>query len=281
MKIAVVTDSTSDLDPQYVLQSGVHIVPSHIIFDTSEHLDDGKTLKVSQILHDMAHGKGRVTTSPPTAAQYQATYRALLEEAEHIISLHTSPQIAQNINVAQAAAQDFGRLVTVLDSRSTTAAQGMQVQRLIESIAQGKELSQLVKEQQYIAQRCQVLFMVDDLQFLRLNNRISAVAAFVGNALNIKPILGIQNAYIEPVNRAMGQRRALSTIASSVRAYQRQYQNIRVGFPHSLGGENAIYELRNMLADIPFEDAGNWKLGASVAANTGPGAVGVALEPNY
>ncbi len=58
----------------------------------------------------MTHGKGTITTSPPSVEQYHNAYFELLNDAEHIISLHTSPLIAENILHARIAAHNFGSL---------------------------------------------------------------------------------------------------------------------------------------------------------------------------
>lgn len=279
MKIAIVTDSTSDLNPEYVAKSGLYIVPSHIVFGMQRHLDDGKTLPVDGLLRDMVSSRGTIVTNPPAVEEYYAAYYSLLNRADHIISLHTSALLAQNITNARQAAQNFGNLVTVLDSRTSTAAQGFQAQRLLAGVAQGRDLQDLVNEQQYMAQHCHVSFLVDDLYFLRLNKRIGAAAAFLGNVLSLKPILSIQNGQIESTGRVLGYRKAMQALAESVKRYQAEKGRIRLGFPYTPGGKEAVQELRTLLSDVPYTDMGNWPLGASIAANAGPGAIGVALEP--
>lgn len=279
MKIGLVTDSTADLDRNFVLKEGIKVVPSQILFNLRHYTDDGESLTVHQILSGMSGGAGTVSTLPPTPSEYEEAYHELLERVDHIISLHTSEQIAQNIVNARQAAARFQNLVTVLDSRTITVAQGLQVRRLVEGIGRMVPLEQLISQQQHAAQHTLTSFVVDDLRFLQMNGRISGAAAFVGNALNIKPILSVKSGAIQPTGRVMGHGRAISALADTAQQYQRTYGDINLGVTYTPGGEGAVNELRGALARLSFRDMGNIPLGAAIAANTGPGTVGIVLEP--
>lgn len=278
MKIAVVTDSSSDLPHDYALRAGVTVVPATITFNLSQHSDD-ESLSVPQLLSDMSHGKGAAVSSPPDVHAYEKAYHTALNEADHIISIHPSPSIATNIQSARAAAKNYHDLVTVLDSRSITVSLGLQVKRLVEGAARGHSVEQLVAEQKRVAQESLLTFVVDDLKFLQINGRIGAVAATVGNMLHMKPVLSVHGGPIEPVGNVLGHRRAIHALADTVKNYQRQHGSIRLAFAYAPGGEAAVRELRSLVSDVTFEDMGDWPLGAAVAANAGPGTVGVALEP--
>lgn len=279
MKIGLVTDSTADLDRSYVLAEGITVVPSQILFNLRHYTDNGVSLRVDQILTGMASGAGTISTTPPTPTEYEQAYHNLLERVDHIISLHSSEQIAQNIVNARQAAKRFQNLVTVLDSRTIAVAQGLQVRRLAEGIERGLSLPQLLAEQQRAAQHTLSSFVVDDLRFLRMNGRISGAAAFVGNALNLKPILSIKNGAIQPTGRVMGHGRAIAALTDTAQQYQRTYGNINLGVTYTPGGEAAVNELRDSIARLSFHDMGNIPLGAAIAANAGPGVVGIVLEP--
>lgn len=280
MKIGIVTDSTADLEKAYALRENVIIVPSQIVFNLQHYTDDGVSITVPQILRGMTGGSGTISTSPPAPHEYANAYRELLDKVDHIISLHTSEQIAQNIVHARQAASAYNTLVTVVDSRTITAGQSFQIQRLLQGIEQGKTLPQLLSDQRRVAHHGLLSFVVDDLRFLQMNGRMSAAAAFVGNMLNVKPILSIKEGRIQPTARPLGHRRALSTLVDSVRQYRNIYGDINLGFAYTIGGEAAIHELRDALSGTPFRDMGNIPLGAAIAANSGPGTVGIVLEPS-
>lgn len=279
MEYAILTDSVTNLDPAYIAQHDIKVIPSTVVFKGKKYLDDGRSLDTRQMLYEMRHGGGMATDVPATEQDYHNAYYELLDKAEHIISIHSSCDIVPEYHIAGRAAKQFGGLVTVLDTRTTSVGVGLQVMRVIENIEKGLSLEQIVKEQRRIARRNKTYLIPDDLKYLQINKRIGAFTATIGNLVQLKPFLGVVDGKFGPAGQAFGQKRAIEGVAALAERYYNEHRHVRFAFGCTVDGEEARSELRYLLRHIPFTDMGNWELGLISAANAGPNTVGIVLEP--
>lgn len=279
MKFAVLTDSVTNLDPEYVAENKIKVIPSTVVFNGKKYLDDSHSLDTRQMLHEMRNGAGMATDIPATEEDYHKAYYELLEDADHIISIHSSCDIVPEFFIAGRAAKQFGNLVTVLDTRTTSVGVGLQVMRVVEDVKQGYDVAAIAKEQRRVAAGGQLYFVPDDLKYLQINKRIGAATAVIGNLVRLKPFLGVRDGKIIPAGQAFGHKRAIEGMAALAEKFYRQHGQIRMAFGCTIDGEEGRNELRHLLRHIPFADMGDWELGLITAANAGPGTVGIALEP--
>jgi len=278
MTIAIVTDSTSDLSPEVCARSGIRSVPLYVLFDGKMH-KDGIDLTPAELFAGLKAGKKTPSTSQPSPAEFADVYREALETADQVISIHISGQLSGTVGSAQLAAQDFGDRVTVVDSRSATLGLGMQALRAAERAREGRSAAEIVSELERVAAQADIRFTVDTLDFLRINGRIGGAQALLGSLLNIKPILTVKAGRVEPGGRVRGNKKAIADLVEHVRKYTAERGGARVAFLSTVGGEGYMQEVRAGLSGVNFEDSGDHQIGAVIATHTGPGTIGVALEP--
>lgn len=278
MTIAIVTDSTSDLSRQECEQYGITEVPLYVLFDGKMH-KDGLEIKPAEIFTGLKAGKKTPSTSQPSPAEFAAFFRQALEKADQVISVNVSGQLSGTVGSARLAAQEFGDKVTVVDSRTVSMGLGMQAIRAAEMAQEGKSVPEIVAALEKISTQGDIRFTVDTLDFLRINGRIGGATALLGGLLNIKPILVVKNGRVESGGRVRGKQKVVQDLADHVKKYVEAHGGARAAFLYTEGGETTLEEVRAALSGVSFRDMGNHTIGAVVATHSGPGAVGVALEP--
>lgn len=278
MTIAIVTDSTSDLGPEVCQQYGIVSVPLYVLFD-GKMLKDGIDITPADIFAGVKAGKKTPSTSQPSPAEFADAYREALKSADQVLSVHISGQLSGTVGSARLAAQEFGEQVTVVDSKSASLGLGMPAIRAAQMARAGKSMAETVSALQHISQKGELRFTVDTLDFLRINGRIGGGTALLGSLLNIKPILEVKHGRVESGGRVRGHKKAVQDLVDYTRRYVDTTGATRMAFLYTVGGEAYIQELRAGLSGVAFEDLGNHEIGAVVATHTGPGAMGVALEP--
>lgn len=278
MTIAIVTDSTSDLSPALCAQHGIQSVPLYVLFDGKMH-KDGIDITPPDLFKGIKEGKKTPSTSQPSPAEFAEVYRQALERADHVISVHISGQLSGTVGSAQLAAQDFGGRVTVVDSRLATLGLGMQALRAARRAAEGRNVTEIVGELERVASRADIRFTVDTLEFLKKNGRIGGAQALLGGLLNIKPILTVKQGRVEAAGRVRGNKKAIADLVEHVRRYAAEHAGAQVAFLCTVGGEGYLREVRSGLNGVTFQDLGDHPIGAVIATHTGPGTIGVALEP--
>src|SRR5579862_9245362 len=131
-RVAVVTDSTSDLDPATTARRGITVVPLFVIFGEQRYRDN-VDLSRDEFYRRMREGKTLPTTSQPTAAMFEDAYRPLVAEGRDVVSVHIAAGLSGTINAAKAAASQFaGARIELLDSGTVSAGCSLLVLRAAE-----------------------------------------------------------------------------------------------------------------------------------------------------
>jgi len=147
-------------------------------------------------------------------------------------------------------------------------------------IERGLGLDEVVGRLEDIRDRLQFLFVVDTLEFLRKGGRIGQARALIGTLLGIKPILGMEDGEVVPVDQVRGGRRAQPRLIEIMRERVSADRPVFVAMAHASapmwGGrlKELLTESFNIVEMLEGE------IGPIVGTHAGPGAVGCILfEP--
>ena len=272
---AIVLDSTADFPDAAERFPNWRVVPLYVLFG-DESFRDGVDLDAKEFYERLKVAPVLPTTSQPTPGDFLACYEQL-GAYERVLSLHISSRLSGTYQSASTAAEMLGGgKVRTVDSETASAAitmLGLAIQRRLERGTTDEEIDALVDRYR---RTHGLLFTVDTLEFLARGGRIGRAAAFSGQLLNVKPILGITGGEVVPVKRVRGNRKAFQEFVDALDTGTRDAPSLRVGIAHADAPER-MAELEKMIRDrrpqaqIEAEAA----LGAVVGAHGGPGTVGL------
>lgn len=292
--VAVVTDSTASLPPEVADELGITVIPLHVVVDGEDRLDDA--LGSAALAAQLAHGV-RATTSQPSTAELQQTYRAASDGgARDVVAIHLSADLSGTVAGARRAADALageGVRVHVVDSRTVAAGTGLAAVAAAETARGGGGAAQVVAVARETAAKSTVLFVVPDLGFLQRGGRMSPGAALVGTALGIRPVLGVSDGRIVVVEtvrgRARARRRVLERAVQAAggpgaRVPHPPAQRVRVAVHHFGAADEAVAleeDLADALAGTGALVAGALRseVTAVVGVHAGPGVLGVVVAP--
>lgn len=273
MKVAIVTDSTSDLQTR-AAQMGVEVVPLYINFQGKIH-KDWVEITPTKIFEGVKAGAGMPSTSQPSPADFKAVYEQVLQKADHVLSIHISSKLSGTVGSAMLAAQDFPGKVTVFDSLAASMGIGMMVERAKELMDQGADLPQVLVELERIRADHLVRFTLATLDYLKKNGRIGGAQALLGGLLGIKPILTVKEGRVEPAGRARGEKKALAEMVESLKTWVVGRQKIRIYYLYNTAEYDlAAFKAAVQGAGLPLEERVTSSIGGVISAHTGPGAYG-------
>jgi DegV family protein with EDD domain len=280
VSVAIVTDSTAYLPTAVVEARGIHVVPLHVVIGGTEYSEgvDVTTAEVAAALRSFRP----VSTSRPAPQSFLEAYeKAAADGADAIVSVHISADMSSTVESAHLAAQQSPLPVRVVDSRSLGMALGYAVLAAADLAAEGAGAGDVAARALATAEAATVVFYVDTLEHLRRGGRIGSASAFLGSALAIKPILGLSDGSIRPLEKVRTSARALARLAelaSAAAAAAPAEVDIAV---HHLDSPTRAQDLADRLRD----EVGNAhevllvELGAVVGAHVGPGTLAVAVSP--
>lgn len=271
---AIVLDSTADFPDAPERYPNFRVVPLYVNFG-GETLRDYVDIRPEEFYERLASSAVAPTTSQPAPADFLAVYEELAGY-ERILSLHIASDFSGTFRGAQQAAEAEGSgRVRVLDSRTASAAIGLlalAIRRRLERGTSDEEVDALLERH---ARENGLVFTVDTLEYLARGGRIGKAAAFAGNLLNVKPILGLRDGEIYPIRRVRGNRKAFEAFRELFEQGSQDDASLRVGIAHAAAPER-LRALEELVAHVrpraTVELATT--LGPVVGTHAGPGTVG-------
>lgn len=283
MSTALVTDSTAYLPADLLEGLGVHVVPLHVVIGGKEH-SEGVDIDASEVAAALRRFTPVSTSRPAPAAFLQAYEAAAAAGADAVVSVHISGDMSSTIGGAALAAAQSPVPVTVVDSRALGMAMGYAVLAGARLAAGGASAAEVADAVRATCTAATVVFYVDTLEYLRRGGRIGKAGALVGSALSIKPILGLRDGHIVPLERVRTSARAIARLEEIA------VDAAAVLPPGASGVDLAVHHLdsaerADRLADRLRSRLGEdvtvrvVELGAVVGAHVGPGTLAVAVVP--
>jgi DegV family protein with EDD domain len=280
VSVAIVTDSTAYLPQSVVDAHGIHVVPLHVVIAGTE-FSEGVDVSTEEVAAALRAFKPVSTSRPSPQAFLDVYEKAAADGADAIVSVHISADMSSTVESAHLAAGHAPVPVHVVDSRSLGMAMGYAVVSAAELAASGASAEDVAAQASSRAKASTVVFYVDTLEHLRRGGRIGAASALLGSALAIKPILGLSDGSIEPLERVRTSTRALARLEElAAEACVAAPDGVDVAV-HHLDSAARAQTLADRLGERLAGSAAVSvvELGAVVGAHVGPGTIAVAVSP--
>ena len=216
------------------------------------------------------------TTSQPTAADFEAVYRDLLEQGHQILSIHVSAKLSGTLNSAQQAKAALGEdaPIEIIDSQLASLPMGLAVLDAAEMAENQETLTGLADAVRSRLDSHQAYFVLDTLEYLAKGGRIGKAAAFMGSILSVKPILTLQDGEVHPVERPRTMAKALPRLIEMA-SQKAPLERIAVIYSTDL---QAAERLQNDLTGLAGgEDIAVARFSPALGVYVGPNALGIAF----
>lgn len=282
-KVMIVTDSTSDIPAELLKGQPIITLPLQVIWG-HESFRDGVDIHPHDFYKRLAVDKVMPSTSQVTPEAFKSVYADLLAQGYDILSIHISGKLSGTLDSAQQAKKEFpGANIELVDSQSVSMALGFQVL----SAARMAGIDASMKECKAVAQQAGknagVYFVLRTLEFLHRGGRIGGAQAFLGNMLNLKPLLEIRGGQVEAVERVRTMNKAIDRMLELVQLrLQDETGPIRLCAVHANAHAEAVHLLERAQQRFPkslISDAVISTVSPVLGTHSGPGALGLAFLP--
>jgi DegV family protein with EDD domain len=274
-QVRIITDSTADVPAVFAWELDITIVPCQVLFG-QEVYRDGVDLSPEAFFDRLRHKPELPRTSQPAVKDFVAAYRKLLGEGltQEAISIHVAGNLSGTVNAAWAATQMLPdpSQVEVIDSGQLSMGLGwavIEAARLARTGAARAEISRAVRT---LLPRLRTAAMLDTLENLYKGGRINQITAILGTALQIKPLLGVQDGQITVWDKVRTRSKALERLAARVRMWGPLEE---MAVLHTGATELAQNLAETLGGLVPADRMVIGPAGPALAAHLGLGAVGV------
>lgn len=186
-KIAIITDSASDLTLETMKQNNIGLFPLRIIYSHGE-FEDKINITSSEVYDSLK------TEIPTTSLPSPKTCEKVLSEIEangytHVIAISISKALSGTFNAFRLALEDHPNLTsTIFDSKIIGYCQGVIVLEAAKMLQAGKSYEEIISELPNIRENVTGYYTLDTLEYLIKGGRIGKLAGTIGQFLHLKPI---------------------------------------------------------------------------------------------
>jgi DegV family protein with EDD domain len=214
-------------------------------------------------------------TSQPSAGEFMEIYQTLKPDDE-VLVLCLSSELSGTYQSAEMArdmvAEQIDAEIHVVDSRFVSLGLGMQVIHAQKCFAEGKDMAQTLYELAEIRRRMRLIFAVDTLEYLARGGRISQLSKRLGNLLQLKPVLHLEEGRIEVLDKVRTRSKAVQRILEIF--YKEASQAQQVGILH-IDAPTEGQQLAQKVQEYYHGPLLLAQCGAVIGSHAGPGTVGI------
>lgn len=285
-KLKIITDSASDITFAEEAAYAIRVIPFPIALGGKSYLsrvdfdNQGFYALMNQYPDDLP------TTSQVTPFQFQEIIEEEVEQghSELIFLLINSQGSATYSNAVLARDNYFdehpeqvGQVkISVLDSRGYSSLYGYLVVEAAKMAQAGESLETVEAYLSQALEKRMIYFGIYSLKYAGKSGRIPSAAAFLGDKLGLKPVMKIFDHEITTAAKARGEQRLISSLVELVA------RDIAPGTPYQLIYGSVVEDLEKlrlaMTQKLGYGPTGVYQIGAAIAANAGPRAVGVSFD---
>lgn len=193
-------DASVDVPEQAIRDGGVHVIPMTYSVNGEEKLMDHRfSEEEMHHFYQLMREDVPVHTSQISPFQYEESFRPVAKQGGKILYIALSSGISATYNSSKLAAANLmdeypDCRIECVDSLGATGGMGLLMLLAIRHRDAGMSLEENAAALRKEAHQITFAFMVDDLVYLKRGGRITPVMAAIGNVLNVKPILGFNEA---------------------------------------------------------------------------------------
>ncbi len=274
--VHIITDSGSDV--KGTVDENITIVPLRITFGEEDYYD-GVTLSHQQFYEKLIESDEFPKTSQVSPFEFENVFRAVQEAGDTAVVITLSQKLSGTYQSALMAAEGFGDIIKVVDSKSVSLGEGILVQYAAALRDAGQSAAEIAEKLEEKKQDICVIALLDTLEYLKKGGRLSKAAAFAGGLLSIKPVLSLAEGEIVVLGKARGSKQGNNMLIQMIEKSNGVDFNMPLMLGYS-GLSDAI--LKKYILDSEALWAGNadklniTTVGGTIGAHSGPGAIAVA-----
>lgn len=278
--LRIVTDGAADMPASWEKEFDVQVIPINIQFGDKTYLQY-LDLDNEAFYRMVDETKTVPKTSQPSPHQFAEFYRSVAKRGDTILSLHVTSKLSGTYASAVQAAKDVQADYRVLpfDTMAGSVAIGFMCREARRMDRAGQPVETILARLERAREKVRIYLTLDTLEYARMSGRVGALQAAVASLMNVKPIAVLQDGALgitEKVRTRKGSIQRMIAMAETEYADTQVHLGVvQANDPES--GRALLEQARGHFKVV--EEPVLTDLSISVAANLGPGTVGLVLYP--
>lgn len=282
MEYLIIMDVSGDIDAKVAEENDIKFVPME--YSLGEEMRVSKGIEPADIMKTFYDGQrnGDLTkTSQISPYMYEQYMEPYFEQGYSVLYLCLSSGLSSTFQSACMARealkerypeQDF----YPVDSLAATGGMGVLLERAIRNRAAGMSIKENYEDIVASTKKIHLWFLVQDLMYLKRGGRVSATTAVLGSALNVKPILKVdEQGKLVTIAKKRGNKAAAAEVYACFKEYYDENSGDVIYVVDADDAELGDILKDKILADYPNATVRRCTLSPIIGAHTGPGMAAI------
>lgn len=273
-KCVVVTDSGCDLSDALLAQYNIRMIPLRIVYKHGEYRDR------MEISSDQVYARldeEIPKTSLPLPEEVTKVYDELAQEGvTDVLHVCISSGLSGTYNMVRIIASEYeGMNIRALDTKTLSMQEGMIVLECARKLQETGDIDAAYAHGQNLRERSIGMFVIRTLEYLRKGGRIGLVEGVLGNMLQLKPIIFVnEDGVYQTLAKARGMTNAIDNM---LREIQNRFKQCKINVSVVHGGVQAEAEklLQRLSLMMDIGESFVMPISPVLGAHTGPGLLGI------
>lgn len=275
----IVTDAGVDMPVGWKEKYKIHVLPLMIRF--GEHVMTSEDFTDSNDFYSTVSEKKIIPkTSLPSPAEVINFYRKIAKKGDTIISIHIARKMSGTFSIVQSVAKELRDefKVFAFDSGAGSAAQGFMCREASLMINQKLDPESILDRLEAMKARLTLVFTLNTLEYAQMSGRINRLQAAVSSILKIKPIIVLRDGLLQMAEKVRTRQSSLERIVDLVKSSV-QDKLVDLAIVHANDYKTASWLADKVKTILRTREIVLTELSLPVAANLGPGTVGIVAMP--
>jgi DegV family protein with EDD domain len=279
--VKVVTDSVAQVPAQLAKELGIGVAPFIVTMQGTSY-EDGVDILPEALYQRMRVEKVIPKTSTPSLGRYiQILQDAIHQGASSILCIVLSSNLSGSYSIA-CQAVDIVReeypavTIEVFDTKTAAIAEGYVAIQAAQAAREGNDLAGVTRVAYETQKHVGIVVSFDSLEYLALGGRIGKAAYLLGNLIDIKPIITLDNeGFVEPIGKVLGDQKAFEAIIQHVRKKSAGCRRLSLAVMDADAPDRAVELEKLAVARLNPHELIHTTITPVMGAHTGPGLVGL------
>ena len=275
----LVTDGAADVPLEWQKEFDIRVVPVNIQFGDKSYTQ-GVELDHDGFYHMVEETRKIPKTSQPTPHQFANFYKQIANPGDQILVVVVSGKLSGTFNSALTAAEEMDDQVeiSVFDSLSGSAGIALLCReaRLLDRA--GKSLNEIIARLEQIRPNIGVVLTLDTLEYARLSGRVGTLQAAMASVLSVKPIAIVIEGEVNVVEKVRTRRASIERVLEIAKEKVGE-RPVNIAIVHARDPQAGAALMERAREIFQIQDSIMTDLSISIAANLGPGTVGIVFCP--
>jgi DegV family protein with EDD domain len=231
MGVTIIVDSCCDVTEELAARYGIVSIPLNIMLGERQIPDDA-SLNMEAFMRDMKACTGKVGSASPSPGLFQDAF----VEAGESYAVTLSGNLSATYSSASLGAQmarEAGAVTHVFDTKSASAGEVLIAVKIGEMVRAGAKRSAIIASIERFIKQMKTYFVLESIDNLVKNGRLSKIKGKIISVLNIKPIMGSDgDGNIALFSRARGEKQIIEKLADTVRESGRETEDACMVIAH-------------------------------------------------